>query len=1665
MRLKKLLFMMVLLTIAGRASSQVSFSVDPFSINAGETKNVDINVSITGTYLACQFELLLPEGLSILSDEYGYYADFKPVNSRAEDHGLAVSNPSTNLYRFVISSNNNKTFVTGSNRSFVSLTLVADAKASSGTNAAKIQNALFSISNTQGEGADDLEFNITVAGKPTVTADNKSREYGEENPEFTYTVSGGTITEPPTLSTTANATSNVGEYPITVAANDAYNTAPGTLTVTKAPLTINGGTYSIKQGDALPAFAAVYTGFKNNETSAVLTSQPVLTLEDGVTGASAPGSYTITVSGGEATNYAITRENGTLTITAADPVTVTAKSYTITYGDALPDFSYTTEGAALSGVPEISCTATAASGVGTYPITITKGTVSNYNVTYVNGTLTIKPAALTITAKDKEKTYGDANPTLGYACKGFVKGENESVITTVPTVSTTADATSNVGTYDITASGAVAANYEISYAKGTLTIKKATLTAKAKDASVKQGEVTPALEIEYSGWKNSDGVTALTTAPTASTERTLASEPGSYPITVAGGEDDNYDFTYVPGTLIVTEADPVTVTAKSYTIKYGDDIPNFEYTSTGAALNGTPTMTCEATKTSTVGTYTINIAKGSVTNYNATFVPGTLKIEQAPLTAKAKDVIVEQGVATPTLEIEYTGFKNNETEDVLTTKPTAATTREVSSNPGTYPITLTGGSATNYAITLEDGTLTVTLPGLITVTVTNAERYYGAENPTFAYTVTGGTLTGEPVLSCTATKTSAVGEYDITIEKGTISNYNVSLVGGKLNVKNAPLTITPENKQKKYGEDNPTLTYTCSGFVNDETSAVLTTQPTLNTEATATSGVGTYEITASGAVAANYEISYAKGTLTINKATLTAKAKDASVKQGEVTPAFEIEYSGWKNSDGVTALTTAPTASTERTLASEPGSYPITVAGGEDDNYDFTYVPGTLIVTEADPVTVTAKSYTIKYGDDIPNFEYTSTGAALNGTPTMTCEATKTSTVGTYTINIAKGSVTNYNATFVPGTLKIEQAPLTAKAKDVIVEQGVATPTLEIEYTGFKNNETEEVLTTKPTAATTREVSSNPGTYPITLTGGSATNYAITLENGTLTVTQPGLITVIVTNTERNYGDENPTFQYTVTGGELAGEPELNCTATKTSVPGEYDITIGMGTITNYNVSLVGGKLTVKKAPLTITADNKSKTYGEANPTLTYTCSGLKNDETEDVLTTVPTLSTTADATSNVGKYDITAEGAVAANYEISYTKGTLTVNPMTIALSISLTPYPASYTYDGNVKQPTVSVSATGISSLTASVDYTLSGTQSATIAGEYTITATPSGNYTGSAVSADWSITPKTSTDTDGNTIVEDGVNVTLSAIGNDAVGEDGTLNIPDNVTQIADNAFAGMTGADKASVKCIDLRNSNVTGLTVDRESGVFKDFSESTLICLPTGNNDGGEANVVIGSTCNELKLTDGIEATIPFDFTANKVTYTRALTANDVSTTCLPYSLSSNSDVTFYELSDAKSTTLIFNQVATTEPNKPYLVVPNTANASLGKQVSTSISSGNADETGITGYKMIGTKTRINRDDALGFFILQDNNEWKPITTASPATVYIPAYRGYIAGGASARLLYELNETDGTTRIRSIQTVDADGSEKWYDMNGRRLLGKPVGTGAYIVNGKKVIIKK
>ena len=158
----------------------------------------------------------------------------------------------------------------------------------------------------------------------------------------------------------------------------------------------------------------------------------------------------------------------------------------------------------------------------------------------------------------------------------------------------------------------------------------------------------------------------------------------------------------------ITVKAPVTITADDKTMTYGDNVPTLTYKSSGATLNGTPKLSTTATKTSSVGTYPIKVEKGTVINELVTYVDGTLTIGKAPLTVGVQNVTITEGDAIPTFTLTYSGFRNYDTEsNAFTTKPTATTTATSASKPGTYPITVSGGVAQNYALTYTQGTLTI----------------------------------------------------------------------------------------------------------------------------------------------------------------------------------------------------------------------------------------------------------------------------------------------------------------------------------------------------------------------------------------------------------------------------------------------------------------------------------------------------------------------------------------------------------------------------------------------------------------------------------------------------------------------------------------------------------------------------------------------------------------------------------------------------------------------------------------------------------------------------------------------------------------------------------------------------------------------------------------------
>ena len=472
-----------------------------------------------------------------------------------------------------------------------------------------------------------------------------------------------------------------------------------------------------------------------------------------------------------------------------------------------------------------------------------------------------------------------------------------------------------------------------------------------------------------------------------------------------------------------------------------------------------------------------------------------------------------------------------------------------------------------------------------------------------------------------------------------------------------PLTAHVANTTKVYGDANPEFNITYSGFRDGDSEVGFSVPASISTIVDNSSKVGKYEIVAFGAVSDKYEISYIPGTLTITKAPLSISAGNYTKKQGDAMPVFKASYAGFKNGEDESVLTKQPAFSCEANEASAPAEYAVTISGADAENYDISYEQGRLTVVEADAVVVRAKSYSRQYGDENPVFEFETEGVALDGTPEIVCSAVASSPVGSYTIEVKQGSIKNYNVHFESGRLVITKAPLTISAGNYTKKQGDTMPVFKASYAGFKNGEDESVLTKQPTFSCEANEASAPAEYAVTISGAEAENYDISYEQGRLTVVEADAVVVRAKSYSRQYGDENPVFEFETEGAALIGEPEIICSADKNSKVGTYEIEINKGTIKNYLVTFVPGTLTVTKAPLVVTAENYTITQGDKLPEFTASYSGFKNGEDVSVLTKQPVFSCDANEASAPGEYPITVYGVEADNYEVkSYIAGTLTV-------------------------------------------------------------------------------------------------------------------------------------------------------------------------------------------------------------------------------------------------------------------------------------------------------------------------------------------------------------------------------------------------------------------------
>ena len=149
---------------------------------------------------------------------------------------------------------------------------------------------------------------------------------------------------------------------------------------------------------------------------------------------------------------------------------VKADDTTVIYGNTKSSFSFEVSGAPINGEPEFVSDTEPTSPVGEYVIRCEAGTIKSPNLSCIDGTLTVTPATLTVTAKSYTRNAGEENPEFEVRYRGWKNNENDSVLISPVVITCEATSQSPAGEYPIVPSGAVAQNYEFNYVNGKLTI-------------------------------------------------------------------------------------------------------------------------------------------------------------------------------------------------------------------------------------------------------------------------------------------------------------------------------------------------------------------------------------------------------------------------------------------------------------------------------------------------------------------------------------------------------------------------------------------------------------------------------------------------------------------------------------------------------------------------------------------------------------------------------------------------------------------------------------------------------------------------------------------------------------------------------------------------------------------------------------------------------------------------------------------------------------------------------------------------------------------------------------------------------------------------------------------------------------------------------------------
>ncbi|MBR0239208.1 MAG: hypothetical protein IJQ39_14025 [Thermoguttaceae bacterium] len=1059
-------------------------------------------------------------------------------------------------------------------------------------------------------------------------------------------------------SSTLPEAANAGEYTAWVKVERAgyadYVSSAIVSTIDKATLTATAENQSITYGDASPGYTVTYTGFVNGENSSVIDT--FAAAASSYTQYNNVGDYTITASGASDNNYDFVYQTGTLTV-GQKSVTVSFDDYSgLVYNGQERAISATVSGTVNNDNAELTLSYNkTVKDAGSYTAT---ASVSNTNYV-LTGTTTLNfsigKATLTATADNQSITYGDAAPAYTVTYTGFVNGENAAVIDTTASAASNYTQYNNSGEYAINASGASDNNYNFVYQPGTLTVGQKAVTVSFDGYS----------GLVYNGQERTIGATVSGTVNNDNAGLSLSynktvMDAGAYTAT-ASISNGNYDLTGPTTQIFSIDKATLTAMADDKSITYGNAAPAYTVTYSGFVngenefvIDTLATATSSYTQFDNVGEYAISAFGANDNNYDFVYQTGTLTVEQKTVTVSFDDYegLVYNG-QEQTISAAISGTVNNDDAGLTltydkTVKDADAYTATASISNGNY--ILTGTTTQNFSI--DKATLTATAD--------NQSITYGDAAPTYTVTFIGfvngedeSVINTKPSARSSYAQYNNVGEYSITVGRGSDNNYKFVYEQGTLTVEQKAVTVSFDDYDGLiYNGQEQIISAAVSGTVNnDDVGLTLSYNNTVK-------DAGTYTATASISNE-NYVLT---GTTTqnfsIDKATLTATADDKSITYGYAAPAYTVTYSGFVNGENESVIDTLATATSSYTQFDNVGEYAISAFGANDNNYDFVYQSGTL--------NVGLKALTVSfdgYNGLIYNGQEQTITAAVSGTVNnddtgLTLSYNKTvKDAGSYT---ATASISNENYVLtgtITQSFSIDKATLTVTADDKSITYGDAAPEYTFTYSGFVNGEDESAIDTLATAASNYAQFDNVGEYTITASGASDNNYNFVYQTGTLNVGQKAVTVSFDDYEGLVYNGQQRTISAVVSGTVNNDAPGLSLTYNK--LVKDADAYTSTASISNANYVLTGTTtqtFSIGKATLTATADDQSITYADAAPAYTVTYSGFVNGEDESVIDIPAAATSSYNQFDSVGEYEIIVSGAEDDNYVFIYQPGTLTV-------------------------------------------------------------------------------------------------------------------------------------------------------------------------------------------------------------------------------------------------------------------------------------------------------------------------------------------------------------------------------------------------------------------------